>query len=353
MKKVLYLITKSNWGGAQKAVHDLATHPKIQNNYEVIVASGNNGELLDRLASKKIKTHSLNIKNNLNPFTLFKNFFDLYRYIKDVDPDIIHLHSSKISLLGALAARAAKTPLVIFTAHGWPHNEDRNFLIKNILRLMMWLVVFLSHRTIAVSENVVESLHAPSFIKKKMTVIYNGIQKTDYKQLPKLSDGSSDDRKVKHIVSIGELNHNKAHDTVIKILPQIRNVHYHIIGDGQNKLKLEKLISQKDLSKRVTLYGHINNAKSLLPQYDAFLLPSRTEALGYVVLEALQAGLPVIARKVGGVPEILRNLPHSHLYKYDTDLIDILDQDFPKNISWDDSRFDFEKMIEKTLFLYK
>lgn len=352
VKKIVYLITKSNWGGAQKAVHDLATHPKIYNNYEVVVASGNDGELLEKISSKKIRTVNLKIKNNMNPFTAFKNLFDLYFYLDKEKPDIVHLHSSKISMFGAIAARLASVPLIIFTAHGWPHNEDRNIFTKTVLRLLMWMTVSLSHRTIAVSENVVQSLRAPSFIKKKMVVVYNGIQKGDYKQLPKLSDGDKN-KKIKHIVSIGELNHNKAHDTVLRILPQIKNIQYHIIGEGSSRGKLEKLIREKKLEKRVTLYGHINNAKSLLPQYDAFLLPSRTEALGYVLLEALQAGIPVIARHVGGVPEIIRDLPYARLYKYDTDLMDILNEPLPTDFKWDDKRFDFEKMIDKTLFLYK
>lgn len=349
----MYLITKSNWGGAQKAVHDLATHPKIQNNYRVTVASGNDGELLDRLRSKNIRTQILKIKNNLNPFTSFKNIFDLYKFIREEDPDIVHLHSSKISLFGSIASRLAGVPVIVFTAHGWPHNEDRNIFIRIIFHLISIITVAFSHRTIAVSENIASTLRAPKIIKRKITVIYNGIQKTEYQNLPKLSEGSTGPRTIKHVISIGELNNNKAHDSVLHILPQIKNIHYHIIGEGANKLKLQKLIERKGLSNRVTLYGHVNNAKSLLPQYDVFLLPSKTEALGYVVLEALQAGLPVIARRVGGVPEILRDLPYAKLYKYDTDLIDILDQDFPKNISWNDSRFDFEKMIQKTLYLYK
>jgi glycosyltransferase involved in cell wall biosynthesis len=196
-------------------------------------------------------------------------------------------------------------------------------------------------------------LKIPIFINKKITVIYNGIEKKVYNDLPKLSSGSHDGKTIRHIVSIGELNNNKAHDTVLKILPQVKGVHYHIIGEGKNRNKLENLIKSNDLSDRVTLYGHKPNAKSLLSQYDAFLLPSRTEALGYVVLEALQAGLPVIARRVGGVPEILRDLPYAKLYNHDTDLIGLLDEPLQTGFKWSDSRFDFDKMVERTIYIYK
>lgn len=350
---ILYIITKSNWGGAQKAVFDLATHPKINNQYKVKVLSGGNGELLEKLKTYNIKTDIINIKNNLNPFSTLNSFFKLYKYIKKESPEIVHLHSSKISMLGSVAARIAGVPLIIFTAHGWPHNEDRNIIIKIILRLIMWNTVLFSHKTIAVSENIASTLKAPKFLNKKILVIYNGIEKRTYTSLPKLSSGSPEDKKIRHIVSIGELNNNKAHDSVIKVLPQVKNVHYHIIGEGKNRQKLENLIQKNSLTNRVTLYGHKPNAKALLSQYDLFLLPSKTEALGYVVLEALQAGIPVIARNVGGVPEILRDLPYTKLYKHDTDLIGLLEEPILENFIWSDSRFDFEKMIERTLYLYK
>lgn len=353
MNKILYIITKSNWGGAQKAVYDLATHPKIFHNHKVVVASGNDGELLEKLGQKNIQTHSLDIKNNLNIFSSLFDFYRLYKYIKKENPDIVHLHSSKIALMGSVAARLAGVPLVIFTAHGWPHNEDRNIFIRSVLRFLMIGTVFFSHRTIAVSESTVKTLGAPKFLKNKITVIYNGVVKKEIKRLPKLSSGVGQDKKIKHVVSVGELNDNKNHASVIRVLLQIKNVHYHIIGEGVGREKLEKLIEERNLTQRVTLYGHIENADKLLPQYDLFLLPSKTEALGYVVLEALQAGLPVVARKVGGVPEILKGLPYAKLYTYDTDLIDILSQDMSGDFVWEDTRFDFEKMIDKTLFLYK
>lgn len=351
-KAILYIITKSNWGGAQKAVFDLATHPKINKNYDVKVLSGNDGELLSKLFDHNISTDTINIANNLNPFSTLIALYRLYKYIKNESPDIVHLHSSKISMLGSVAARVAGVPLIIFTAHGWPHNESRNILVKLMLRIIMHGTVLFSHRTIAVSENIAATLGAPSFLKKKMTVIYNGIEKKVYSTLPKLSSGSHDGKTIKHIVSIGELNTNKAHDTVLNILPQIKGVHYHIIGEGKNRAKLENIIKTKNLESRVTLYGHKPNAKSLLSQYDLFLLPSRTEALGYVVLEALQAGLPVIARRVGGVPEILRDLPYARLYNHDTDLIGLLEEDLPSDFKWSDSRFDFEKMIDRTIYIY-
>ena len=90
----------------------------------------------------------------------------------------------------------------------------------------------------------------------------------------------------------------------------------------------------------------------MLPQYDLFLLPSRTEALPYVILEALQSGLPIIARRVGGVPEILQGISSAVIYDNDNELIDLLKKELPKPIVWNDSRFAIDNMIRKTAFEY-
>jgi glycosyltransferase involved in cell wall biosynthesis len=91
----------------------------------------------------------------------------------------------------------------------------------------------------------------------------------------------------------------------------------------------------------------------MLSQYDAFLLPSRTEALPYVILEALRAEIPIIARNVGGIPEIVSGVNSAILYNNDNELIDILKNDLPVCSPWKDNRFSVDTMIRKTAFEYQ
>lgn len=348
--KLLYMITKANWGGAQKYVFELATNPMIRKDFNVSVVTGSDGELISRLKQKGVDASFLPIKNSINPLSALFEIRKMVLFFKEEKPFIIHINSSKMALVASLAGRMAGVPHIIFTAHNWTFTEKRAWHIKLILRLFFFLVVHLSSKTICVADNVKNSLKAPLFLRKKMVVIYNGVEPTLPKKLPKLSEGSD----VRHIVSIGELHPNKGQDTVISLLPFVDNIHYHIIGEGKMRGKLEQLIKKKSLGNKVTLYGHIENAQSLLPQYDLFLLPSRTEALPYVILEALQARLPIIARRVGGVPEIVQHLPSATIYDHDNELIDLLKKDLPDNIqTWSDSRFSIDNMIRKTAFEYQ
>lgn len=343
------MITKANWGGAQKYVFELATNQIIRKDYTVSVLTGSDGELCERLKQKGVRTHLLPIKNSINPLSVIFEIKKMVDFLKKEEPTFIHINSSKMALVASIAGKMAGVPHIVFTAHNWTFTEKRPWYIKLPLRLAFYLVVYLSDSTICVAESVKESLRAPSFLKRKMAVIYNGVEPTPVNKLTKLSAGSD----IRHVVSIGELHPNKGQDTVISLLPFIENIHYHIIGEGKMRPKLETMIRAKNLEKKVTLYGHRTNAQSLLTQYDLFLLPSRTEALPYVVLEALQAGLPIIARAVGGVPEIVHSIESATTYTHDNELIHLLKKDLSEPKPWKDNRFSIDNMIRKTAFEYK
>jgi len=129
-KKIAYVITKSNWGGAQRYVYDLATNvPK--NTFDVIVVCGGNGTLAKKLEQEG--TRVIRIKGLERDIRFGSEIRVLYRLkhlFAQEQPDIVHLNSSKIGGLGSLAARMARVPHIIFTAHGFAFNEKRNIVWK-------------------------------------------------------------------------------------------------------------------------------------------------------------------------------------------------------------------------------
>ncbi|MBI3634227.1 MAG: glycosyltransferase [Candidatus Yonathbacteria bacterium] len=92
-----------------------------------------------------------------------------------------------------------------------------------------------------------------------------------------------------------------------KLVPENKNLYYVILGDGQEKEHLTALIERHKLHHRVFLAGFVKDAARYLKALDLFVLPSTTEAIGYVLLEAGLAGLPVVATAVGGIPEIIED----------------------------------------------
>ena len=143
--KIMYIITKSNWGGAQRHVFDLSTSMKA-NGHEVWVALGGDGILKKKLEEAGIYTFSIaNMNRDINLGKDAGSFKEIYNVIKNKRPDVIHLHSPKAAGLGALAGRLLGTKKIITTVHGWTFNEPRPAIEKLAIYFFSWLTMLLNH----------------------------------------------------------------------------------------------------------------------------------------------------------------------------------------------------------------
>lgn len=315
-KKLFLIITKSQWGGATRYVYDLATNlPKDQ--FDITVVFGESGLLQDKLAMVGIKTISIPyLQRDIAVWQDLKTFVFLLKLFYRERPDIIHLNSSKIGGIGAVAGRLAGIKKIIFTGHGWAFNENRPWWQKKIILFLHWLTIILNHYTITVAESIKQQVQSLPFIDHKLVTIHNGI--APFSLLPKAEAREIISSQINYqltetdtiIGSISELHPNKGLDLSIKSFKNIVLDHpqlkYIIIGSGQEKNNLTKLINDLDLKNNVYLAGPIDDAKTLLSAFDLFLLPSRTEAFPYVILEAMSANLPIVASNVGGIKEVIK-----------------------------------------------
>lgn len=323
-KKILFVITKSNWGGAQRYVYDLATSFKKIGN-EVEVAFGQEGMLVTKLRTAQIKTIPIqSMGRDISLFADIKSFFDLLKLFHREKPNIVHLNSSKAGGVGALAARIARVPLIIFTAHGWPFWEPRNFISRGLIYFFSWLTAILAHKVIVVSNYDLNVARKMPFIAHKTFLIYNGIDL----HLPLGSGDSirnSFPEGVRITGTVGELTRNKNQIALIEEARKNSDMYVAIVGEGEDRIFLNKKIGEYGLAERVKLFGFMS-ASEVLRGFDVFALPSLKEGLPYVLLEAKAAGLPIVANRVGGVSEIL-------------DTKDI-------------NEFSLERMVQKTVALY-
>lgn len=301
-KRVLFLITKATWGGAQRYVHDLATNlPKDA--FEVQVAYGTSGRLADMLRAADIELHSIpSLDRDVALLSDIRSFIDIWRCIRHVRPDVVHLNSSKAAALGALAARVLGVQKVVFTVHGWPFGEKRSLIARAVIWLISWWTALLSHTVICVSEYDAKRGRRMPLVARKVTRIYNGISPIEF--------GPGDTiRSVfpagAHITgTIGELTRNKNHIALVERASKDPSLYVAIVGEGELRGYLEQQARDKGVGDRVRFFGFIP-ARDALKGFDTFTLSSLKEGLPYVLIEARMAGLHIEANRVGGVGEIL------------------------------------------------
>lgn len=356
--KILYGITKSNFGGAQRYVFDLAIAMK-KRDYEVAVLCGGQGILVEKLSKEKIKVIALNeLRRDISIVKEVSAFFRILKVLREEKPDVFHINSSKMGGLGGLAGRLAGIRKIIFTAHGWAFNEPRPTWQKILIKVLVWLTMCLSHKTIFVSEGAKKDVSHWPFIKNKLTVIHNGISIFN---LTERKDRSF------AVGTIAELHRIKGLDVLLMAWSKFIKNHRAklvIIGEGEERKNLENMANNLGISDSVTFKGSVDNARSLLSNFDIFCLPSRSEALPYTLLEAGLAGLPVIATTVGGVPEIIESGINGVLVPvedaealFSTLILLAEDENLRKRLGANlkasiQENFSFEKMVSKTLALY-
>ncbi|MFA6270474.1 MAG: glycosyltransferase family 4 protein [Candidatus Paceibacterota bacterium] len=377
-KKILYVITKGNFGGAQRYVYDLATSlPKEK--FEVLVAHGEGQELSNLLKEKQIKSIKLDkLVREVKFFDEFKVCKELIRLIRFERPDVIHLNSSKIGGVGAVAGTITQLleknyrPKIIFTAHNWGFNDNNRSSFEKLFYYMShWITLMLCHQVIAVSEKTKKDVCFLPLIKGKITVIYNGIDNFEIlskTEARSILAGLKTDKTI--IFSISELHKNKGLDLALRaiaLLPKEakEKIIYAITGDGEEKENLKNLAKELGIENIINFLGFVPNAKKLLAGSDIFMLSSRTEAFPYVILEAGFIGLPIIATSVGGIPEVIKDMQNGILVHPQNPkeiaeaILYLLDhpeksQEFGEEIKKTISNFfSLEKMLNETIRLYQ
>ncbi len=324
-RRVLFVITKSNWGGAQRYTYDLAS-AFVEKGLAVSVALGGTGArdaepglLAERLRGASIPVYV--IAHFMRDMSLLSDalaFFELIRVIRRVRPDVLHVTSSKAGGLGALAGRLCRVRRIVFTSHGLAYDEDwRPKWQRVAIAFFTWLTFFLSHAVILISRDSFDRARKLPFVGQKAVLVHNGIHEevlsTKAEARQALADASPALASVmwqKWVGVIAELHPNKRLALALEAfaaLPRTLRTCLVIVGAGQEHGTLIQKAHELDIHERVFFLGYVADAGRFLPAFDIFLMTSRKEGLPYVLLEALAAGVPTVAVPVGGVPDVVED----------------------------------------------
>lgn len=324
---ILYVITKSNWGGAQKYVYDCATY--VATHRTVGVALGGHstrleagdGVLKERLVDAGIPVFPIEaFQRDISLGKEFTAAWQLFKTFRATRPTIVHLNSSKAGGLGALMAHIAGVPTVVFTSHGLPFEEDRPRWQKAVIAFLTWITFMLCNKVIFVSAanhrlaSTMPLLGArPELIRLGIAPVTTLSRITARKKLAERTGMPHPVRGTLWIGTIAELHPSKGLTHLIDGIRELRAIHGNVVciiigNDGGLREALEAHITKAGLTDHVFLAGTLPDAATYLSAFDIFTLTSIKEGLPTVLLEAGSAGLPCVGSAIPGIQEIITDM---------------------------------------------
>ena len=294
---ILFVINSLKYGGAERYVNVLSNALVEEGNKVIVISTG--GALVEQLNKKVIHKKVDSVPDD-SKSGLIKTARSIETICKNNQIDLVHCNSVTAFRAAKLARRLTKTP-VVYTAHAV--EQSKIPVIGAELERSV-------DEVIAVSDYIKRHLIKTGLISSKINLIYHGVDTKKFKERSldssvKTSLGIKSDERV--VMCVARLEPEKGIDHLIKSVPIVRSRGNHIkivlVGSGSRRKEYEELSNLLGVQDAVLFLGARGNVADLLSIADVFCLPSINEALSFAILEAMAEGKPVVATKVGGIPE--------------------------------------------------
>jgi glycosyltransferase involved in cell wall biosynthesis len=327
-QKVVHIITRLDRGGsAQNTMLTALGHDR--SHFEPVVITGEAGrwdaqggmtaitENLCLLEKEGIHYHMVpSLVRHLSLRADLTALWNLVALLRQEQPHIVHTHTSKAGVLGRLAAWITGVPVIVHTPHGhvfYGHfGSILSWVFLQIERALAWITDVLIALTAA---EKTEHLERGVGWADRFAIIPSGIDIDRFKQvlkagkvMPEWFDCPPD---AIVIGSVGWLTDIKGHRFLVDAVARLKQEHPHlhlvILGSGGQYDALLHQARNAGISQSVHLVGHREDVERALAGMDGFVLPSLNEGMGRALIEAMAAGLPVIASRVGGIPALIKH----------------------------------------------
>lgn len=286
-----------DWGGGEVLTLDLAVALR-RFGIDVFLGCNREAVILERAKSADIPVIPFYMQNEIDIFAVIYIVNLIYKY----KFNIVHCHTMRDHVLGGLAAKYYGGVPVVRTQH-IHYPENPSFMAQLAYRKWTDLIICNSN---FIKENLEKAGVNPELLR----VVHNGIDFNRMKGSPCFE--RNDSLENIRIGCVGSLFATKGHEYLIKAFPKViekfPGSKLIIVGDGQERQKLESLAYSLGIKKKVEFMGECRDIPEILSQWDIAVVPSVwNEPFGLVCVEAMYAGIPLVATKVGGIPEIVED----------------------------------------------
>lgn len=318
--KVAQVITRLDWGGAPDIVRVLCERldPAI---YDVRLIAGptrypsrKTNEFLTRFHDRTIVIPCL--KRDINPFFDVLAFVKLYRLFSKERFDIIQTHTAKAGLLGRLAGRLVGCRAIVHTPHGHNFYGYFTWLTSQVIILIEKFAALFTDKFIALTELEKKDMARFGVAKEdKVDVIYQGLELLDYERPVRDAEEIRRQFSIEAgqpvVGMVGRLEPVKGPYYFVEAAHEVAKVFPHakflVVGEGSLRRSIEIGVDELGLRGNFVFTGWRDDVPQIMRIFDIEVLPSLNEAVGIVLIEAQASGIPVVATKVGGIPEIVKD----------------------------------------------
>ena len=287
--KILHLLNTNSYSGAENVACQIIDLFKNEPNIEMAYCSPD-GSIKETLAERKIR------------FVPMKKLsvLELKRVIKGENPDLIHAHDFRASIISTMVCR--KIPIISHL-----HNNSPWLKKFGIYSFAYGATCRKYKAILTVSDSVFDEFVFGNKFRSKLTVIGNPVNVHEIQS--KVLDTCNE--KIYDVGFCGRFSTSKKPEGFIEIVDnlhkEIPNIKAAMVGSGEQSDEMKDLIKQKGLENVITLYGFQNNPYEIMKTFKILCMPSRWEGFGLVAVEALALGVPVVCSNVGGLPGIVND----------------------------------------------
>ena len=323
-KKVVHIITRLDHGGsARETLQTVLGHDRCR--FRVSIAFGRPGTTADDAALLKADLQQLGqadvsvfqvppLVREINPVLDAWATVALWRLLRRVRPEVVHTHTSKAGAVGRLAARLAGIPVVIHTPHGHIFYGYYGSVASAIIRLLERHLAKITDRIVTLTdrgaqEHVQYKIASP----QKFVTIHGGNSLAQFRSLrvnatvKRKELGLPPEGPI--IGTVGRLVPIKGHTWLLRAVPRVLaefpQASVVLIGDGPLLGELKELADELGITPHVVFLGTRHDIPECLAVLDLFVLPSLNEGMGRALVEAMAVGSPVVATRVGGIPDVV------------------------------------------------
>jgi glycosyltransferase involved in cell wall biosynthesis len=252
----------------------------------------------------------------ISPLNDIRAIYDLVRIIIAEKSDIVHTHTSKAGILGRLAAKIAKVPIIIHTPHGHVFSGHFGPILSGLFLWIERLFAPLTDMVVALSDGEIRDYkNFNIYSREKLIKIHSGVDIEKFRQVSvrafKKKRSLGLDQKSPVVGFIGWLLPIKGPMYLLKAMEDVWQDYGDAIlvfaGKGDLDVVLRSEALKISANGRVKFFGWRNDIDEIMPLFDIFVLPSLNEGMGRVLVEAMAAGKPIVASNVGGIPDLVQD----------------------------------------------